>query len=167
MKIVASGDLNEYKIHDLLKVGAPIDVFGVGTEMAVSRDDPALSAVYKLVEIETDRGPVGRIKRSEGKATYPYAKQVYRRSGADGVFRGDVVAREGEPCDGEPLLTPVLRQGRLIDPLPGVEESRTRCRRQLEHLPAESLRLEAFPAYPVHISDGLEMALRSLTDAAP
>ena len=167
VKIVASGDLNEYKIHDLLKVGAPIDVFGVGTEMAVSRDDPALSAVYKLVEIETDRGPVGRIKRSEGKATYPYAKQVYRRSGADGVFRGDVVAREGEPCDGEPLLTPVLRQGRLIDPLPGVEESRTRCRRQLEHLPAESLRLEAFPAYPVHISDGLEMALRSLTDAAP
>ena len=50
VKIVASGDLNEYKIHDLLQAGAPIDVFGVGTEMAVSRDDPALSAVYKLVE---------------------------------------------------------------------------------------------------------------------
>ncbi len=167
VKIIASGDLNEYKIHELLEAGAPIDVFGVGTEMAVSRDDPALSAVYKLVELETDQGPVGRIKRSEGKATFPYAKQVYRRADADGIFRGDMVARETEPCDGEPLLTPVLRQGRLVGPLPAVEEIRTRCRRQLERLPPDLLRLGAAPAYPVQVSDGLEAALRSLTDAAP
>ena len=166
MKIIASGDLNEYKIRDLLASAAPIDIFGVGTEMAVSRDDPALSAVYKLVELETDHGPAGRVKRAAGKATYPYAKQVYRRSGANGVFRGDVVARDSEPCDGEPLLALVLRHGRLVGPLPAVDEIRTRCRRQLDRLPPELLHLESAPAYPVDVSEGLEAALRSLTDGA-
>ena len=166
VKIIASGDLNEYKIRDFLSAGAPIDVFGVGTEMAVSRDDPSLSAVYKLVELETERGPAGRVKRAEGKASYPFAKQVYRRSGADGLFHGDVVARDGEPCDGEPLLAPVLRGGKLIGKLPAVDEVRARCHRQLERLPRELLHLESAPAYPVHVSEGLEAALRALADAS-
>jgi nicotinate phosphoribosyltransferase len=164
VKIVASGDLNEYKIRDLLAAGAPIDVLGVGTEMAVSRDDPTLAAVYKLVEQETGRGPAGRVKLSEGKKSYPFAKQVYRQSGADGFFRGDVVTRDGEPCEGEQLLAPVLRQGRLIGPLPTLEESRTRCRRQIERLPRELLDPGPAPAYPVRVSDGLEAALRAVTN---
>ena len=89
--------------------------------------------------METDRGPAGRIKLAEGKTSYPFAKQVYRRAGADGVFRGDVVARDGEPCDGEPLLAPVLRQRPADRPVARRRGDRTRCRRQLEHLPAESL----------------------------
>ncbi len=163
VKVVASGDLNEYKIRDLLAAGAPIDVFGVGTEMAVSRDEPTLSVVYKLVEQETERGPAGRIKLAEGKKSYPFAKQVYRRGGGDGVFLGDVVGRDGEPCDGEPLLAPVLRQGRPVAPLPTAEEIRTRCRGQIERLPRELLDLGPAPAYPVRVSEGLEAALRALT----
>ncbi len=163
VKIVASGDLNEYKIRDLLAAGAPIDVFGVGTEMAVSRDEPTLALVYKLVEQETDRGPAGRVKLAEGKKSYPFAKQVFRRSGADGVFREDVVARDGEACDGEALLAPVLRQGRLTAAPPTVEEIRTRCREQMERLPRQLLDLGPAPPYPVRVNEGLEAALRSLT----
>ena len=68
-----SNDLDEAKISELLGQGAPIDAFGVGTELITSRDAPAISMVYKLVELDG----VGRIKRSEGKRTYPLAKQVH------------------------------------------------------------------------------------------
>jgi nicotinate phosphoribosyltransferase len=163
VKIIASGDLNEYKIRDLLAAGAPIDAFGVGTEMVVSRDDPTLAMVYKLVEQDTSHGPMGRVKLSEGKKSYPLAKQVYRRLGVEGVFCGDLVAREGEPCDGEPLLAPVLRQGRLARPLPSVQDVRAHCRRQIDRLPHELLDLESAAAYPVRMSEGLEAALRSLS----
>ena len=151
--------------HDAA-AGAPIDVFGVGTELAVSRDDPTLAAVYKLVEQETDRGPAGRVKLAEGKRSYPFAKQVYRRGGPDGAFSGDVVARDGEPCEGEPLLAPAMRQGRPVEPLPTLEESRTHCRRQIGRLPRELLDLGPAPAYPVGVSAGLEAALRSLEEDA-
>jgi nicotinate phosphoribosyltransferase len=167
VKVVASGDLNEYKVRDLLAAGAPIDSFGVGTEMTVSRDDPALSAVYKLVELETGHGPAGRVKRSAGKETYPFAKQVFRQSRPDGAFRGDVVARDGEPCEGEPLLAPVLRQGRLTGPLPTIEAGRARCQAQLDRLPRESLDLGPAPPYPVRVSAGLEAALHALERASP
>ena len=163
VKIVASGDLNEYKVRDLLAAGAPIDVFGVGTEMAVSRDEPTLAMVYKLVEQETDHGSAGRVKLAEGKKSYPFAKQVFRQSTADGVFSGDVVARDGEPCEGEALLEPVLRQGRLVAPLPSAEVIR-------RALPAtdRACRWSCSTwgrrrAYPVRVSEGLEAALRSLT----
>lgn len=166
VKIIASGDLNEYKVHDLLAAGAPIDVFGVGTELVTSRDEPTLAMVYKLVEQETDAGWAGRIKLAEGKKSYPCAKQVYRRSGADGLFQGDVAARDGEPCDGEALLAPVMRQGKLIAPLPTLEESRVHCRQQLDRLPMGLLDLGPAPAYPVHYSEGLEAALRALAGAS-
>ena len=48
--IVASSDLNEYKIKKIIDENVPIDVFGVGTELATSRDDPTISGVYKLIE---------------------------------------------------------------------------------------------------------------------
>jgi nicotinate phosphoribosyltransferase len=162
VEIVASGDLNEYKVRDLLAAGAPIDVFGVGTELVTSRDDPSLNTVYKLVEQETTRGVVGRFKLSEKKKTYPYAKQVYRRRAADGTFAGDLVARATESVPGEPLLEPVLRQGRLVCPLPTLTESRQRFLDQRACLPQGLLALESSEPYPVGVSEGLESALRLL-----
>jgi nicotinate phosphoribosyltransferase len=162
VKIVASGDLNEYKIARLLEAHAPIDLFGVGTELATSRDEPTLSTVYKLVEQETAKGVVGRVKLSADKKTHPYAKQVYRHSGGDGLFSGDVIAGATEQLPGEPLLVPVLRQGRLLHPLPTLIEIRERCRRQLEQLPGSLLRLDPADPYPVKISDYLDAETRRL-----
>jgi nicotinate phosphoribosyltransferase len=155
VQIVASGDLNEYRIRDLLAAGSPIDVFGVGTELVTSRDDPSLNTVYKLVEQETPEGPVGRFKLSTAKKTYPYAKQIFRTYG-DGQFRGDVIARATEKLDGEALLTPVLEHGRLLAPLPSVQQCQKRFLEQRRQLPPEFLSLERSAPYPVRVSDELE-----------
>jgi nicotinate phosphoribosyltransferase len=162
VKIVASGDLNEYKIQALLAAGAPIDIFGVGTELVTSRDEPTLSTVYKLVEQETAKGTVGRFKLSKDKATYPFAKQVFRELAGDGRFAGDVIARSTETRSGEPLLVPVMRNGDLVAPLPGVKECQARFLAQREKLPAALRSLEKAPPYPVRVSEELEESLRRL-----
>jgi len=167
VQIVASGDLNEHKIQDLMAAGAPINVFGVGTELVCSRDDPALNTVYKLVEQETPQGIVGRFKLSKDKHTYPFAKQVYRESAADGTFPGDVIARATTPSSGEPLLVPVLRAGQLVAPLPALDECRRRCAEQLHRLPPPLLGLEPSEPYPVCVSEELKAEARRLAAGAP
>jgi nicotinate phosphoribosyltransferase len=159
VKIVASGDLNEYKIRDLLASGAPIDLFGVGTELVTSRDEPTLNMVYKLVEQETPAGTFGRFKLSLGKKSYPYPKQVYRQRDANGTFRGDRIVKATSREEGEPLLVPVLHHGEPTQALPPVEEIRRRCAEQLSRLPPELLALEPCQTYPVQVSEELEAEL--------
>jgi nicotinate phosphoribosyltransferase len=166
VRIVASGDLNEYKIRDLLAGGAPIDLFGVGTELATSRDEPSLNIVYKLVEQETPKGTFGRFKRAKGKKNYPYPKQVYRKQDAGETFCGDRIVKASDRRDacptgeeGEPLLVPVLHRGEQVDPLPSLEEIRRRCAEQLSRLPKELLTLGSCRSYPIQVSEELEAEL--------
>jgi nicotinate phosphoribosyltransferase len=158
VRILASGDLDENEIDRLLSSGAPIDAFGVGTELITSRDAPALSMVYKLVEIEGE----GRIKLSPGKKTYPMAKQVHRQVDRDGLFAGDLVTRADETAAGESLLVPMIRRGRLVSALPTLSEVRDRCRHQLAHLPDRLHRLDAMADYPIFYSEVLEDDARRL-----
>jgi nicotinate phosphoribosyltransferase len=142
-RIMVSGDLDEYRIRELLAAGAPIDAFGVGTQIAVSADAPSLSGVYKMVELE-----IGGIKRytakySDDKQTIPGAKQIFRD-----VAR-DVVARSGECGRGEALLRPVILGGRLVEPLPTLEEARTRARESVARLSSALRQLEAAEPWPV------------------
>lgn len=162
VQIVASGDLNEHKIANLLAVGSPIDIFGVGTELVTSRDDPSLNTVYKLVEQETPQGAVGRFKLSRDKKTYPYAKQVWRQCAPDGTFVKDVIGRATESLPGEPMLIPVMEAGQLVGPLTTLDDSRARCLAQLERLPKELLSLDRALPYSVQVSDYLEGELRRL-----
>jgi nicotinate phosphoribosyltransferase len=127
-KIMASGDLNEYKIAALVEAGAPIDAFGVGTELATSADAPALSAIYKLVEIEEEGATRYTAKLSEDKTTLPGGKQIYRRA------HHDVVALAGERFDGEPLLDRVMSGGRLVRPLPDAAAARAHAAQSLAGL---------------------------------
>ena len=161
VQIVASGDLDEYQIAQLVASGAPLDGFGVGTELITSRDAPALAMVYKLVELEGE----GKFKLSPGKKTYPMAKQVFRRRDPDGRFRGDHVTRADETAEGEPLLVPVLRSGRLVTGLPSLECIRRRCREQLAALPERLQRLDAQPDYPITYSELLESRCQAADDA--
>ncbi len=157
--IFASGNLDEYRIRDLVTAEAPIDAFGVGTSLVTSSDAPFLDAVYKLQEY--DGRP--RRKRSAGKATWPGRKQVYRYLDAAGCFARDVVTDEADRQPGEPLLEPVMRAGRRVRPLPPLAAARDRAREQLERLPAGLRGLEDAPApYPVEIAP----ALRALAAAA-
>lgn len=161
-KIVASGDLNEYKIAALLAGGAPVDAFGVGTEMVTSRDAPALGGVYKLVEQVVGGKRVGRMKRSAEKATYPGRKQVYRLS-ARGSYCGDVIAAIDEPAAGEPLLRPAMRGGKASGALPSLDEIRRRTLEEVAKLP-EGVRRPSKPEqYPVRFSERLEKEREALS----
>jgi nicotinate phosphoribosyltransferase len=154
-KIMASGDLDEYKIRDLIRAGAPIDSFGVGTQLATSADAPAMGTVYKMVKL--DVGGIHRFtaKLSEDKATLPGAKQIFRDKARD------VVGRSGECGNGEALLRPVVLGGRLIEPLPGVDQARCRAAQSLARLPAALRQLEmAEEPWPVIYS----RELRALID---
>jgi nicotinate phosphoribosyltransferase len=157
VKIVASGGLDERSLSRLVSEGAPIDAFGIGTQLATSSDAPSLDCVYKLQEY------AGRPirKRSEGKSTWPGRKQVWRRSGGDGRWLGDVLTLEGDPQEGEPLLAPVMRRGRRLAPSPALESIRDRTRVSLARLPERLRGLEPARAYPVYLASALVEAARA------
>ncbi|MFO0961107.1 MAG: hypothetical protein U0800_27320 [Isosphaeraceae bacterium] len=102
------------------------------------------------------------MKLSTGKKTYPMAKQVFRQFGPDGRFLRDFVAEADEAADGEPLLRPVIRNGKLVGPLPDLEAIRFHCREQLARLPEPLLGLDAIANYPMAYSDRLEAAAIAL-----
>jgi nicotinate phosphoribosyltransferase len=150
--IFASGNLDEFRVRDLVAGGAPIDGFGVGTSLVTSSDVPYLDAVYKLQEY----GGRPRRKRSTGKATWPGRKQVYRQSGADGTIAEDVVTLEDDPREGEPLLAPVMEHGRRIAASPDLAAIRMHAARELARLPAALRALDgAETPYPVRIAPPL------------
>jgi nicotinate phosphoribosyltransferase len=149
-KIVCSGDLDEYRISELIAAGAPIDGFGVGTSLVTSADAPSLGGVYKLVELEGR--PV--MKTSQGKLTLPGRHQVFRQDS------GDVIGLVDEPLAGEPLLQPVMREGRAL-PQPSLVEIRERARGQLESLPLATRALRD----PVTIDPVLSPRLEALEEA--
>ena len=165
-RIVVSGDLNEFRILDLLESGAPVDIFGVGTEMVTSRDDPALGGVYKLVEARQDGRRAPKVKLSCDKATYPFAKQVYRAAAEDGTFASDTIALDDEPTEGAPLLEPVAREGRVCCETPNLADVRRRCLEGIERLPEAVRDIRRKAAYPVVRSPGLEHALSDLLEKA-
>jgi len=159
VKIVASGDLNEYRIAELRAAGAPIDLWGVGTDLVTSRDAPALGGVYKLVAVEREGQRIPVRKLSPGKATYPDAKQVRRQRDPDGRWVEDVLCVVDEPLGGEALLVPVLRGGEPVAPLPDLGAIQARARAQLAALPEPYHRLQQPPAYPVRLSPRLQAEL--------
>ncbi len=161
-KIVASGDLNEYRIEELIAHGAPIDSFGVGTDLVTSRDVPALSVVYKLVETEKSGVVEPKTKFSEEKVYWPGRKQVFRFS-QQGKYHHDLLARAGEEYpEAAPLLEPVMEAGRRLAPAPLVKEIRERTLANLACLPEAYHLLREAPAYPVEKSAGLDRLLEEV-----
>lgn len=157
VQIFASGDLDEYRIAELLGRGVPVDAFGVGTQLGVSADAPALGGVYKLVH--DVHGP--RLKLSTGKRTLPGLKQVYRLE-RDGAFEGDVIALDDEPPPpaSRPLLYRAMTEGRRTHSPEPLDAARDRCRATLRAIPARLLSLEVDPdPYPARYSPGLEAML--------
>lgn len=149
--IFASGNLDEFVLRDLLAAGAPIDGFGVGTRMDTSADAPYFDCAYKLQEY----AGIARRKRSEGKATWPGRKQVFRYYDHAGLMSEDELVLADETRDGESLLRSVMRDGRRLGPATPLNAIREHARTQLSRLPG---RLRAFsdtPSYPVLVSDAM------------
>jgi nicotinate phosphoribosyltransferase len=151
--IFASGNLDEYQLHTLLSSAAPIDGFGIGTALVTSSDAPSLDCAYKLQEYAGRP----RRKRSEGKATWPGRKQVYRNYTTDGQMVGDVLAlEEHDVHPGEALIHPVMRAGRRVEPQLPIVALRQKVLTAYTHLPEVLRGLEIGPAYRVEVSGALQ-----------
>jgi nicotinate phosphoribosyltransferase len=161
VEIFATGGLDEILIDNLMRRGAPIDGFGVGSDLAVSSDAPNLDTVYKLVEFKGK----GRTKLSEGKGVLPGRKQIYRIEEQGGAVK-DILALATEPAPvvngrpGRPLLVPVMKAGRRVpEAIVTLGESRTYAEGELGSLPARIRELApANPPYQVEISRTLHRA---------
>ena len=165
-KVLVSGDIDEFRIADLLAAGAPIDGFGIGGNLGVGLGSAAsgtvggvLGAVYKLAWYEGSGDPA-RVKLAGEKSTWPGRKQVYRV----GDFEEDVVQRDDEPAPGDarPLLQPVMRDGEILTDFPPLLELQQRALTNLHALPARYRALRDPEHYPVRRSERI-YALRERT----
>ena len=161
--ILVSGGINEDILQGIMKARTPIDGFGIGVNLAASLDVPALDCAYKL------QSYVGRPKRklSEGKATWPGAKQVWRTYDADGRMRGDILSLETDRQPGEPLIVPVMRAGKLIASLPALAQIREHAARDLKRLAGPLARLESGFEYTVQVADALRALAEQISAKKP
>jgi nicotinate phosphoribosyltransferase len=158
VRIFSSGSLDEYALKDLLARAAPIDGFGVGTHLDTSADAPFFDCAYKLMEYAGKP----RRKRSEGKATLPGRKQVFRRYAPTGEMSGDTLTLESDRQSGEPLLAAVMRAGKRLAPVEPLADIRRRAAAQLAGLPAHLRRLDTEPPYPVTVAPALKTLVETV-----
>jgi nicotinate phosphoribosyltransferase len=144
----------------MVATGAPVNGFGVGTAMGVSRDAPDLDIAYKLCAYAGR----GRLKLSTGRPVLPGRKQVFRIEG-DGRMLYDVIARADEILPGRPLLCPVMRDGQQTpEGIVEIEEARRYTQDQLNGLPENicAIAPAALP-FPVKISTALRAYQNQIT----
>jgi nicotinate phosphoribosyltransferase len=164
VRIFASGNLDEHRIARLVRSGAPIDGFGVGTSLATSADAPSLDVVYKLQEYAGRP----RRKRSQSKATWPGVKQVFRYGDDSGRMQRDVVSVENERSAGTPLLQLAMKAGRRTGAPESLASARARVVRELERLPAPLRELgPAREPFPVEIAPSLRTLAQELDAHLP
>lgn len=180
--IVASNDLDEYRITQLKARGAKITVWGVGTRLATAYDQPALGGVFKLAAIRPPEGDWSyKVKLSEQsiKVSNPGIQQVLRLNGEDG-FAGDMIIHEGfeeqlsvfhsfsgpsidsQKFSSEPLLKPIFEKGKNVYDSPSIHESRDFTREQLAGFADKYTRLEDPANYPVGLESQLEQLKKQL-----
>lgn len=152
VRIFVSGDLDEYALERLERQKAPIDGYGIGTRLTTAADTPFLECAYKL------QSYAGRAtcKLSPGKSTLPGIKQVYRQYNATGTLKKDRVTLADDPSEGEPLLQPVMRGGKRLQPLSPLDQIRAYTCEQLGRLPTKLLKLKGNAKEPVSISAKLK-----------
>jgi nicotinate phosphoribosyltransferase len=180
-KIFASGDLDEDVIWDLIAQGAKIDVWGVGTRLITSQDNPALGGVYKLAAEEIGGVVHPRIKISENpqKITNPGLKTLYRiYDGQTKKALADLIALAEEEYDASkplklfdpentwktmtvtdyimrPLLTPIFLGGELVYKCPGLMEIQQNTLKEMDTFWGEYKRLQSPHRYKVDLSQPL------------
>jgi nicotinate phosphoribosyltransferase len=155
VKIIVSGDIDEYMINKLVESNAPIDSFGIGTKMATSSDSPAIDCVYKLVEYKNK--PV--MKLSKGKETLAGRKQVFRFTQANGNYDKDVLALDDEDITqysgSDPLLETVLASGSITRPHPTLENLHEHFLNEFSAITEKYKSLDVPEVYPVKQSTAL------------
>jgi len=155
--IFASGNLDEFKIKDLLRRGAQVESFGVGTNMGTSIDAPSLDVIYKISEVTNGKGDfLPTMKLSKGKVTYPGRKQIFRIQDKKRRFIKDILGLETEKIKGQALLKKVVDKGRVIYSTPSLDKIRKFLKRGLFRFSEDLRGVYSRYKYPVIISPQLK-----------
>ncbi|MCX7737938.1 MAG: nicotinate phosphoribosyltransferase [Hydrogenothermaceae bacterium] len=149
--IFVSGGINEFKIKDLMEKNAPINGFGVGTELDTSSDVPYLDCAYKLVEY--DGRPT--IKLSRKKVTVPYKKQIYRLYRNSKIHKDVITYFDEKVENGVALLKLYIENGELVRRLPSLKEIRELSLFNFERIPETFKSLNQHMTLSPEISQGL------------
>ena len=174
VKIAASSQLDEHLIRSLLQQNAPIDLFGVGTQLVIGAPDAALDGIYKLSM--SDDKPRLKISDSLSKVTLPGIKKIIRYADADGLFQADAIVlnEEGSPgrmyhpaeplksldlsaLKGEEILLKAMDKGRIVEKDRSAAACADYVRQRFAQLPAEHKRFENPHIYKVGLSRALKM----------
>jgi len=157
VKIFASGNLDEFKIKDLIDRGGCIDSFGVGTNMGTSIDAPSLDVIYKISEVTDESGEfLPTMKLSKGKVSFPGRKQVFRIQDNKGMFIKDILGLEKENIRGKPLLKKVMHKGKVIYRIPSLDKIRILAKFNLSRFPQKLKDVIPRYEYPVIVSPQLK-----------
>ena len=142
-RIIVTSDLDEYAIASL--ASAPVDAYGVGTQLVTGSGAPTASMVYKLVSRSDDGGVMRPVeKRSASKTSVGGRKWALRRLSPDGVAETEVVGIEERPTDDgddRALMVDLVRAGELLT-RPDLTAARERHLASRAELPASALRLQ-------------------------
>jgi len=160
--IFVSGNLDEFMIRDLFEKGAPIDGFGVGTRLDTSADIPYFDCAYKL----TEYGGEPKLKKSEGKATLPGPKRVFRTYEGS-VMSKDIITIDKDKKKGTPLLRQFMKKGKRLEAPRPLEEIKHYTLHEYETLSPELKSLEKSAPYPVEISDELARLKQDVEEKLP
>jgi nicotinate phosphoribosyltransferase len=163
VKIFASGNLDEFKIKQILDKGGCVDSFGVGTNMGTSIDAPSLDVIYKISEVTDEQGNfLPTMKLSKGKVTFPGRKQVFRMRNRRGMFIKDILGLENESIKGIPLLKKIIHKGKLVYRPPTLESIRRQVKNNLFRFPKQLKEINTRYSYPVFISPQLNRLRQGL-----
>ena len=162
VQIFVSGNLDEFMIRDLFKKGAPIDGFGVGTRLDTSADMPYFDCAYKL----TEYGGEPKLKKSEGKATWPGPKQVFRTYEGT-VISKDMITTDKDKKGGTPLLRQFMKRGERLEGPRLLEEIKEHTLNEYETLPLELKSLKKSAPYPVEMSGELVRLKQKVEEKLP
>jgi nicotinate phosphoribosyltransferase len=150
--IFASGALDEKKIARLIRRGADVDAFGVGTKMGVSADAPYLDMAYKMVDL----GGRPVLKLSSGKTSLGGKKQIFRVTGPGGQLVKDVIGLREETLPGERLLQKVMSWGEIVGRRLTLPEIQSTFLAEFGRLDEKYRKLEDDrPHFPVSLSPSL------------
>ncbi len=163
VRILVSGDLDEWKITEMLDAGAQVDSFGIGTSLGNGAGSTerniaggSLGTVYKEVWYVDEAGTeYPKMKIAGEKSTWPGKKEIYRHPN----WQEDVIqlAHEPRPDNYLRVLKPVVRNGEVIPgSLPPLSEIRELAQQNLASLPGQYRALSVDQPYPVRFSEGLQ-----------
>lgn len=159
IKIFAMGNLDEWKVTQLEKKHAPIDVYAGVTEILTPSDAPTLELVYKLSELRVGKKIIPKMKTSTNKMSFPGRKQVYRIE-KNSHYLYDMIGLENEKTNAKQLLIPIIKKGKLVYKLPSISQIREYYKTEMKKFDQKLFSLTRTIRYSVKISSSLRTLIK-------